>query len=163
MEVDVDMRDSISPGKRGQPDTPLMTARKGPAAALPKIIPKPRTSTLRPRSCSEVRKAGRLFANPAKVSCVLHDSAFGKYILEGETLSLGNGSSLIVAVWAHTLPKVPMLQSPSFTLGYIIRKDRGQGRGGGVLLAIHDSRLIASPYPSVSRWASGGCCGQGWT
>ncbi|MPC96270.1 hypothetical protein E2C01_091519 [Portunus trituberculatus] len=59
MEADVDMRDSISPGKCGQPDThPPMTARKGPAAALPRIIPKPRTSTLRPRSCSDVRKGG---------------------------------------------------------------------------------------------------------
>ncbi|KAG0720740.1 hypothetical protein GWK47_047876 [Chionoecetes opilio] len=59
----------------------------------------------------------RVFANPSKVSHALHLSPLGKYVLEGETRSLGNGSVLIVVVWEHNIPKVPDLGQASFTLG----------------------------------------------
>ena len=41
----------------------------------------------------------------------------GKYIIEGETRSLGNGSALMVALWESNIPKVPGLQEDTFTLG----------------------------------------------
>ena len=59
----------------------------------------------------------RVFNNPSKVSHALLNSAFGKYIIEGEIRSLGNGSALILAVWEHLLPKVPDLQRGTFHLG----------------------------------------------
>ncbi|XP_045126269.1 uncharacterized protein LOC123513263 [Portunus trituberculatus] len=117
MEADVDMRDSISPGKRGQPDTPPDDIPERSRCCTAQDHPQAPDEYVKASFLLRGTLGGRLFANPAKVSRVLHDSAFGKYIIEGETRSLGNGSSLIVAVWAYTLPKVPMLQSPSFTLG----------------------------------------------
>ncbi|MPC45822.1 hypothetical protein E2C01_039528 [Portunus trituberculatus] len=48
----------------------------------------------------------RVFANPSHISQALHTSNLGKYLLEGETRSLGNGSALIVTVWEHNIPKV---------------------------------------------------------
>ncbi|MPC45421.1 hypothetical protein E2C01_039119 [Portunus trituberculatus] len=59
----------------------------------------------------------RIFSNPSKVSHVLHNSSFVKYILEGETHALGNSAFLIIAVWEHNIPKVPELEKPSFHLG----------------------------------------------
>ena len=47
----------------------------------------------------------KVFANPSRVSHALHQSPLGKYIIDGETRSLGNGSALIVAVWKHNIPK----------------------------------------------------------
>ncbi|MPC73632.1 hypothetical protein E2C01_067966 [Portunus trituberculatus] len=111
MEADVDMQDSVSPGKRGRPDTPSDDSPEKSRCCTAQDHPKAQASFL-----LRGTEGGRLFANPAEVSRVLHDSAFGKYILEGETRSLGNGLSLIVVVWAHLL-KIPMLQSSSFTLG----------------------------------------------
>lgn len=59
----------------------------------------------------------RVFNNPSKVSHALLHSSLGKYILGGETRCLGNGSALIVAVWEHILPKVPVLRESTFQLG----------------------------------------------
>ena len=39
-----------------------------------------------------------VFANPSSVSQAPHTSEIGKYLLEGETSLLGNGSMLIVAL-----------------------------------------------------------------
>ena len=59
----------------------------------------------------------KVFVNPSRVSHALHQSSLGKYIIEGETRSLGNGSALIVAVWEHNIPQIPNLKKPTFTLG----------------------------------------------
>ena len=59
----------------------------------------------------------RVFNNPRKVSHALHLSDMGKYIIEGETRCLGNGSALIVAVWEHNLSKIPTLAEDTFHLG----------------------------------------------
>ena len=58
-----------------------------------------------------------MFCHPGKVSHALHSSPFSKYILGGETRSLGNGSALILAVWEHNLAKTPLLLQNKFTLG----------------------------------------------
>ncbi|KAG0727549.1 hypothetical protein GWK47_034462 [Chionoecetes opilio] len=56
----------------------------------------------------------RVFANPSKVSHALHLSPLGKYVLEGETRSLGNGSAFIVVVWEHniSIPQGCVLGAP---------------------------------------------------
>ena len=59
----------------------------------------------------------RVFSNPSRVSHALHASPMGKYIIEGETRSLGNGSALVVALWKSNISKVPGLQESTFTLG----------------------------------------------
>ena len=59
----------------------------------------------------------RVFNNPKKVSEALLSSSFSKYILEGETRNLGNGTALIIAVHEHNVTKVPELSLPSFKLG----------------------------------------------
>ncbi|MPC61120.1 hypothetical protein E2C01_055185 [Portunus trituberculatus] len=111
------MQDSVSPGKRGRPDTPPDDSPKKSHCCTAQDHPQAPDEYVKASVLLRGTEGGRLFGNPAKVSRVLHDSAFRKYILEGETRSLGNGSSLIVAVWAHNLPKTPMLQTSSFTLG----------------------------------------------
>lgn len=58
-----------------------------------------------------------IFSNPRKVSYALMQSSWCKYLLEGETRPLGNGSTLVVAVWEHNLAKIPDLKAPTFTLG----------------------------------------------
>lgn len=54
---------------------------------------------------------------PRRVSQALHNSPLGKYILEGKTRSLGNGSVLVVVVWEQNLHKLPPLQESPVTLG----------------------------------------------
>ncbi|KAG0718117.1 hypothetical protein GWK47_053107 [Chionoecetes opilio] len=65
------------------------------------------------RACN----GARVFSHPGRVSHALHTSPLGKYIIEGETRSLGNGSALVVALWESVIPKVPILQDVTFTLG----------------------------------------------
>lgn len=60
----------------------------------------------------------RVFTNPRKTSQALHQSSLSKYILEGESRSLGDESALIIAIWEHNITKVPELQKQSpFQLG----------------------------------------------
>ncbi|XP_045127737.1 uncharacterized protein LOC123514153 [Portunus trituberculatus] len=56
---------------------------------------------------------------------------------------LGDTLPSVVGICETWLPPHLSLSFPGYN---IIRKDRGQGRGGGVLLAIHDS-LVSSPLP----------------
>ncbi|KAG0712491.1 hypothetical protein GWK47_018364 [Chionoecetes opilio] len=65
------------------------------------------------RACN----GARVFSHPGRVSHALHTSPLGKYIIEGETRSLGNSSALVVALWESVIPKVPILQDVTFTLG----------------------------------------------
>ena len=105
----------------------LSSASKRERAPSPEAPDKtPRTSQDHHSSPEQYTKASfllravagtKIFNNPSKVSHALHHSPLGKYILEGETRSLGNGSALIVAVWEHMLPKVPFLLEGSFQLG----------------------------------------------
>ena len=84
--------------KRGlSPDPPMDGPGKTPRT-LPAQAPLPAP----PATASFLLRAydgARVFSNPSKVSQALHLSTLGKYILEGETRSLGIGSALIVALW----------------------------------------------------------------
>lgn len=59
----------------------------------------------------------KVFSNPARVSRTINASFLGKYVLEGETRTLGDGATLVIAVWEHNLPKVPQLEKTTFSLG----------------------------------------------
>ncbi|KAG0717880.1 hypothetical protein GWK47_053564 [Chionoecetes opilio] len=76
------------------------------------------------RACN----GARVFSHPGRVSHALHTSPLGKYIIEGGTRSLGNGSALVVALWESVIPKVPILQDVTFTLGVASYCRRPRGR-----------------------------------
>lgn len=64
------------------------------------------------------KDGARVFNNPRRVTAALHQSSVAKYILEGETRSLGDGSALIISMWEDNIVKVPELQnSTTFKLG----------------------------------------------
>ncbi|XP_045101462.1 uncharacterized protein LOC123498421 [Portunus trituberculatus] len=72
---------------------------------------------------------------------------------------LGDTLPSVVGICETWLPLI-FLSFPGYN---IIRKDRGQGRGGGVLLAIHDS-LVSSPLLSLSlKMGVWRLLRQGWT
>ncbi|KAG0717927.1 hypothetical protein GWK47_053442 [Chionoecetes opilio] len=86
----------------------------GSTAAAPGAAGIPRTQKLRFTFCSGPVMAP-CFLSPGRISHALHTSPLGKYIIEGETRSLGNGSALVVALWESVIPKVPILQDVTFT------------------------------------------------
>lgn len=59
----------------------------------------------------------KIFANPARVNQAIRQSPLHKFLLEGETRSLGNGSALIIAVWEHNIQNIPLLKQNPFQLG----------------------------------------------
>ncbi|XP_063858579.1 uncharacterized protein LOC135099879 [Scylla paramamosain] len=65
------------------------------------------------RTCN----GARIFSSPSRVSHALHGFPIGKYIIEGDTRSLSNGSSLVISVWEHNILGVPDLLTGTFTLG----------------------------------------------
>ena len=107
---------SITSGKRARTPSP----DKETPGKTPRTTQDQHSSTDHLVKASFMLRAttgAKVFANPSRVSRALHQSPLGKYIIEGETRSLGNGSALIVAVWEHNIPKIPDLEEPTFTLG----------------------------------------------
>ncbi|KAG0722516.1 hypothetical protein GWK47_005972 [Chionoecetes opilio] len=119
IEVDEESFPHLNPstaGKRARAPSPSQEGpgkapRTGPDTQPPAAECVPASFLLRAAS------GARVFANPSRVSHALHLSPFEKYILEGETRALGNGSALIGVVWEHNIPKVPDLGKTTFTLG----------------------------------------------
>ena len=106
---------SSTSGKHSRDPSPDQAVKK-----TPRTTPDPRPSAQGSTLASFLLRAAtgaRVFSNPKKVSQALNTSGLGKYILEGETRSLGNGSALVVGVWEHNVPKVPELGASSFDLG----------------------------------------------
>ncbi|XP_045117288.1 uncharacterized protein LOC123508006 [Portunus trituberculatus] len=83
-----------------------------------------------PPSFLRATNGTRVFSNPSKVSQALHTSTLGKYILEGETRSLGNGSALIITIGESNIFKVPELQLSTFQLGDWTVTSRRADKGG---------------------------------
>ncbi|KAK8374943.1 hypothetical protein O3P69_011864 [Scylla paramamosain] len=79
------------------------------------------------------------------------DSPLKKYILEGHTRALGNGSSLVIAVWGHNIPEVPPLLQDSFIIGDWTVTCRRVERGGNPPPNMPSHLVHPAPLPRV-RW-----------
>ena len=113
--------DQGSAGKRRRPSSPdNYDTERDPKRTMLSPPPPPSTPSDDYTTASFLLRStqgSRIFAIPKKVSLALMHSPLGKYLLEGETRPLGNGSVLVVAVWKHNLPRTPDLMKPTFTLG----------------------------------------------
>ena len=99
--------------KRTEPPDASCDGQLDPDTASNPLLPSYTIASYMLRSSTKTR----LFGNPKKVTEALLSSSLSKYILEGETRSLGNGAALIIALYEHNIPKVPELSMPTLTLG----------------------------------------------
>ncbi|KAG0726011.1 hypothetical protein GWK47_004474 [Chionoecetes opilio] len=115
------------------------------------------------RACN----GARVFSHP--VSHALHTSPLGKYIIEGETRSLGNGSALVVALWESgtgnylaAVPRGPVPWRKYGKVGPLSEEIKDLEEIRSPLRALDGSDIEVSwiPPPKPAPLPPGWCSGQ---